>query len=155
METETVFRDFSVLSVSSNSGYWINFKMPRLHSDAIGYLKSSPVYFCVKRNNKFEIKKSTLIKLEKLNVLGAMNLTSGKFTAICIFTHWTCVASWIYIKSLSLSDIVLFSLHSAQHSISMHSKGLRTKLIRKIATQCWDIFIYRRKSAQGSWKTPK
>ena len=74
--------------------------MPRLHSDAIGYLKSSPVYFCVKRNNKFEIKKSTLIKLELnvlvkygLNVLGAMNLTSGKFTAICIFTHWTCVAS--------------------------------------------------------------
>ena len=50
----------------------------------IGYIdvKSSPVYFYVQRYENFN-KTNTpiLFDVEKLNVGGAMNLTSGKFTA--------------------------------------------------------------------------
>ena len=50
----------------------------------IGYLdvKSSPVYFYVQRNTNFETKGTPIpFDVEILNVGGAMNSTSGKFTA--------------------------------------------------------------------------
>ena len=50
----------------------------------IGYVdvKSSPVYFYVQRNNHYNATGTPIpFDVERLNVGGAMNLTSGKFTA--------------------------------------------------------------------------
>ena len=72
----------------------------------IGYVdvKSSPVYFYVQRKAHFNTPKTPIpFDSEILNIGGAMNLTSGKFTGwnLFIFVHRIGESSCVFIKRSS------------------------------------------------------
>ena len=70
----------------------------------IGYVdvKSSPVYFYVQKNTYFNSTRTPIpFEVEKLNVGGAMNLTSGKFTAPRAGTYFFAFTGLAFIPGTS------------------------------------------------------
>ena len=94
-QAETIYCNFNKLPSDSGSQRhwiqlnwleaWFHLKMDLGYETKIGFsaLKSSPIYFTVKRNESTTGNSLGIVtfQVEQLNIGGAMNLTSGVFTA--------------------------------------------------------------------------